>query len=101
MPCSMCRRRRWHDRDQILEEERRREPLWRDVSNKATTTMLDGLIELIALIWGADSDMRDSSVVGESEMDRQSRRMVARICGGAIAVLVLLGTLGGLWWFLR
>lgn len=65
--------------------------------------MLEALIDLIALIWGADSAMRENSLMGESEMDRHSRRMVARICGGAIAALVLLGSLGWflLWWFLR
>lgn len=31
--------------------------------------------------------MRESSTVGESEMDRRSRRWVAMICGGLIGIL--------------
>jgi len=45
------------------------------------------LIELIARIWEADSELRDRSRFGESELDKRSRRTVAWICGGAIAIL--------------
>lgn len=59
--------------------------------------MLGDLIELVARIWHADSAIRDRSLLGESEMDRQSRRFVAWLCGGTIALLVLAGVLW--WWF--
>ena len=39
--------------------------------------VLAELIELVARIWQADSEIRESSVVGESEMDRRSRRFVS------------------------
>ena len=51
--------------------------------------MLGHLIELIARIWEADSEIRDRSVLGQSELDKRSRRSVAWICGGAIAVVVI------------
>ena len=52
-----------------------------------------GLVELIAAIWRADSEIRESSILGESEMDRQSRRLMAWLCGGAIVLVVLAGVL--------
>jgi hypothetical protein len=51
--------------------------------------MLGHLIELIARIWEADSEIRDRSLLGESELDKQSRRGVAWICGGAIALVII------------
>jgi hypothetical protein len=57
------------------------------------------LIELVARIWLADSEIRDRSVLGDSELDRQSRRFVAWLCGGTIALLVLAGI--AWWWFTR
>ena len=51
--------------------------------------MIGPLIELIARIWEADSEIRDRSVLGESELDKQSRRTVAWICGGAMAILFI------------
>ena len=59
--------------------------------------MLGELIELVARIWEADSEIRDRSLLGESELDKRSRRSVAWLCGGAIALLVLAGVLW--WWF--
>jgi hypothetical protein len=61
--------------------------------------MLGDLIEFIARIWRADSEMRDRSLLGESELDKQSRRSVAWLCGGIIALLVL-GAIAW-WWFTR
>ena len=49
---------------------------------------LGALIELIARIWHTDSQIRDQSLLGEGEFDRQSRRFVVRVCGGAILLLV-------------
>ena len=49
--------------------------------------MIDALIELIASIWRADTELRDSSRLGESRLDRDSRRFVAWLCGGAITLL--------------
>jgi hypothetical protein len=54
------------------------------------------LIELIAHIWSADTQMRES-LLGESEGDKQSRRFVALICGGTILLLVC--AVVGWWWF--
>ena len=51
--------------------------------------MLGSLIDLIARIWEADSEIRDRSLLGESELEKQSRRSVAWICGGAIALLLI------------
>jgi MoxR-like ATPase len=59
--------------------------------------VLAELIELVARIWQADSEIRESSVVGESEMDRRSRRFVSWVCGTIIALLVLVGVA---WWWL-
>ncbi len=61
--------------------------------------MLADLIELVADIWRADSEIRDRSLLGESEWDKRSRRSVAWLCGGTIALLVLAGM--AWWWFTR
>jgi hypothetical protein len=53
--------------------------------------MIEEMIVLVLTIWKADSTMRENSLVGESEMDRQSRRWVAIIC-------VSLAVIGILWW---
>jgi hypothetical protein len=55
------------------------------------------LIEFVARIWHADSEIRDQSTLGESEMERRARRSVAWLCGGAIVLLVIGGIL---WWWL-
>jgi hypothetical protein len=55
--------------------------------------MLGQLIELIARIWEADSQIRDRSRLGESPMEKQSRRTTAWICGGAIILLIIAGIL--------
>lgn len=61
--------------------------------------MLGDLIELVARIWEADSEIRDRSLLGESEMEKRSRRSVAWLCGGVIALLILVGI--AWWWFTR
>ena len=61
--------------------------------------MIAELIELVARIWHADSEIRDRSLLGESELDQRSRRFVAWLCGGTIVVLVLAGI--AWWWFTR
>lgn len=53
--------------------------------------MIDSLIELISLIWKADSQMRESSLVGESPADKKSRRLMAWLCGTLIFFLLLAG----------
>jgi len=58
---------------------------------------LGDIIELVACIWDADTKIRDRSVFGESEMERSSRRSVAWLCGGTIALLALGGAV---WWWL-
>jgi hypothetical protein len=57
------------------------------------------LLELVAIIWEADSNLRDRSVLGESGLERESRRSVAWLCGGAIVLLLLAGF--SWWWFTR
>jgi hypothetical protein len=59
--------------------------------------VLAELIDLVATLWKADEQIRDSSIVGESEMDRHSRKWVSIICGTLIA---LLGIAGIIWAFL-
>jgi len=59
--------------------------------------MLEYLIEIIASMWLADSGIRGRSHFGESEIEKRSRRSIAWLCGGTIAVLVLAGVLW--WWF--
>ena len=61
--------------------------------------MLVELIELVTRIWQADSEIRESSVVGESEMDGRSRRFVAWVCGTLIALLLMGGAVW--WWFME
>ncbi len=51
--------------------------------------MFAELIELVVRLWLADSAIRDRSLLGESELEKQSRRSVAWICGGAIALLLI------------
>lgn len=51
--------------------------------------MFAELIELVVRIWLADSGIRDRSLLGESELEKKSRRSVAWICGGAIALLLM------------
>jgi hypothetical protein len=60
---------------------------------------LGQLIELVAQIWETDTEIRNRSVLGESELERRSRRFVAWLCGGTIAALVLAGF--AWWWFTR
>jgi len=62
--------------------------------------LLADLIHLVAQVWWADSEMRNRSPLSSgSEFDRQSRRFVARLCGGSILLLLIAGTL--VWWFAR
>ena len=58
---------------------------------------LAALIELVVRVWHADSQMRDRSLFGEAEADRESRRSVARWCGGILLFLVLASV--AWWWF--
>ncbi|MEK7953746.1 hypothetical protein [Luteolibacter soli] len=51
--------------------------------------IVEGVFELVSLVWDAASEVRESSIVGESEMDRQSRRLLAWICGGVVSLVVL------------
>lgn len=56
--------------------------------------MLDELIHLILSFRKGYEDFQDSSRVGQSEMDRRSRRLVNTICSILIA-LILIGV--GVW----
>lgn len=53
--------------------------------------MLAELIALVAALWKADSEIRENSILGESDMDRKSRRWVSIGCGTMIALLVMAG----------
>ena len=68
-------------------------------SRQLPIQMLGELIEFVARIWHADSQMRARSLLGESEFDKRSRRFVACLCGGTIALLILAGI--SWWWFTR
>ena len=57
------------------------------------------LIEFVGRIWEADTEIRDRSILGESEMERGSRKFVAWLCGGIIFILVVAGF--SWWWFTR
>jgi hypothetical protein len=61
--------------------------------------MLDLIIEFIQKIWDADSTLRDRSRFGESDWDRRSRRQVAWLCGGSIALIVV-GYFIWVWWLI-
>lgn len=52
------------------------------------------MIELVIRVWHADSTIRNQSLLGESPLERKSRRVVAWLCGGALFVLLILGG----WW---
>ncbi len=54
-------------------------------------SLVESLIELVAGIWRADSELRDNSVFGQSEEDRQNRKWVGWLCGGLILVVVIAG----------
>lgn len=51
---------------------------------------LADLIELVARIWHTDSEMRDRSLFGESEMEKRSRRTVRWVCGSMILALLVM-----------
>lgn len=51
---------------------------------------IGSLIELILTVWSTDSEMRGGLTSG-SDWDRSSRWFVAKLCGGLILLLVLLG----------
>jgi hypothetical protein len=58
------------------------------------------LISALATIWRTDSEIRDQSpMTTGSQFDRDSRRFVARLCGGLIALLLFVGLI--VWWFTR
>jgi hypothetical protein len=57
---------------------------------------LGSLMRLVRVIQEMDTKVRESSLVGESEMDRESRRLMAWICRGATAILVLCAVVPGL-----
>lgn len=58
------------------------------------------LIGAVAQIWWTDSEMRNRDpLTSGSEFDRQSRRFVARLCGGIILLMLIAGFL--VWWFTK
>ncbi|HEY2574565.1 MAG TPA: hypothetical protein VGH65_10855 [Verrucomicrobiaceae bacterium] len=59
--------------------------------------MIDSLIDLISAIWRADTDLREGSLLGQSELDKESGRFVAWLSGGLITLLTIAGIL---WWWI-
>ena len=58
--------------------------------------LIGQLIHLVASIWRTDSEMRDRSpMTAGSQFDRDSRRFVACVCGGIIALLLIASLVGG------
>lgn len=61
---------------------------------------IEYLIEFVARLWYTDSEIRDQSpMTSGSQFDKESRRFVAWLCGGAIVLLLIAGFLW--WWFTR
>lgn len=58
--------------------------------------MLEELLQLISTIHDKDRELREGSLLGQSELDRSAGRLVAWICGGLL-LLTLAGAMG--WWF--
>ena len=55
------------------------------------------LIEFVMWIWYADSRMRDSdSLTRGSQFDLESRKFVARLCGGIVLIFLIAAFV---WWF--
>lgn len=52
--------------------------------------MIGSLIRLVRTIQAMDTKVRESSLVGESEVDRQSRLFVTWTCRGIIGILMLI-----------
>lgn len=61
--------------------------------------MIEGLIDLIEMIRKGYGDFQDRSLVGQSEMDRKSRRLVNTICGVLIAVVLIAAAVFGFCFF--
>jgi hypothetical protein len=62
---------------------------------------VDFLFELIGFVltvWSADSEIRNRTMLGESEAEKASRRFVAVSCSIAIGVLAVFALIA--WWFL-
>ena len=60
---------------------------------------LGDLIQAVACIWPADSELLDGSpMTAGSEFDKKSRKFTAHLCGGVILFL-LIADLS--WWYLR
>jgi hypothetical protein len=62
-------------------------------------SLIEMLVDFVAQIWTTDSDLRDSSVLGESREDRKDRKMVRWICGSTIVLVIVAGLIG--WWWIE
>ncbi|MEI6149630.1 MAG: hypothetical protein WCS01_11070 [bacterium] len=62
-------------------------------------SLIEILVDFVAQIWTTDSDLRDSSVLGESREDRKDRKMVGWICGSTIVLVFVAGLIG--WWWIE
>jgi len=49
--------------------------------------LIAAIIDFVATIWAADSQVRSCTTLGESEHDRKSRRSVTRFCVGGVILL--------------
>lgn len=50
---------------------------------------IEMLIELIAMIWCADNELRNRNIFGESKMERDARKLWAWIFTGGLVLLVV------------
>jgi len=71
----------------------------RDQQTHNDMDFIHDLIAFVARIWIADSQLRDQSMLGSGEFDKQGRRFVAKLCGGIILLLLIISL--ALWWFCR
>ncbi len=58
--------------------------------------MLDALAEFIHSIWKADTHIRTSSALGESEHSRSYRQVFGVLCALLITACVILGIIFGI-----
>lgn len=60
---------------------------------------MDSLLQIIGEIWHADEQMKERSLLGESELDRQARRTRYRFYGFISLAIIVIG--GLIYWKLR
>jgi hypothetical protein len=59
--------------------------------------MIFDLVDLIEALRKSYGEFQDRSLMGQSEMDRQSRQLVNTVCGVLIALILLAAGIWGYW----